>query len=76
LFANIKKVVWLLNDDLGFGGYRKIKATNIFNERFDEVELIEEPFEDLKERQIELMNNWANNPNNIVNLRNNISLLK
>lgn len=70
LFANIKKVVWLLNDDLGFGGYRKIKATNVFDERFNEVELIEEPFEDLKKRQMELMNNWATNPNNIVNLRN------
>ncbi|MFD1738715.1 nucleoside deaminase [Bacillus salitolerans] len=70
LFANIKKVVWLLNDDLGFGGYRKIKATNVFDERFNEVELIEEPFEDLKKRQEELMEKWATNPNNVVNLRN------
>jgi tRNA(adenine34) deaminase len=70
LFANIKKVVWLLNDDLGFGGYRKIKGTNVFDERFNEIELIEEPFEDLKVRQKELMREWSNNPNNIVNLRN------
>jgi tRNA(adenine34) deaminase len=69
LFANIKKVVWLLNDDLGFGGYRKIKSTNIFDERFKEVELIEEPYEDLKKRQKELMRKWAINSNNIVNLR-------
>lgn len=72
LFANIKKVVWLLNDDIGFGGYRKIKATNIFDKRFDEVELIEEPFEDLKKRQMELMNMWETHPNNIVNLRNSV----
>ncbi|WP_085522816.1 nucleoside deaminase [Tuberibacillus sp. Marseille-P3662] len=70
LFANIKRVVWLLNDDLGFGGYRKIKGTNVFDERFNEVELIEEPFDDLKIRQKELMSEWAINPNNIVNLRN------
>jgi tRNA(adenine34) deaminase len=70
LFANIKKVVWLLNDDLGFGGYRKIKSTNIFDERFNEVELIEEPYDDLKKRQKELMSKWAINSNNIVNLRN------
>jgi tRNA(adenine34) deaminase len=69
LFANIKKVVWLLNDDLGFGGYRKIKSTNIFDERFKEVELIEEPYDDLKKRQKELMSKWAINSNNIVNLR-------
>ncbi|MCP3027071.1 nucleoside deaminase [Halobacillus sp. A5] len=69
LFANIKKVVWLLNDDLGFGGYRKIKGTNVFAERFNEVELIEEPYADLKNRQMELMTKWSNNRNNIVNLR-------
>lgn len=64
-----KKVVWLLNDDLGFGGYRKIKAANVFEERFDEVDIIEEPFEDLKKRQVELMEKWAINPNNVVHLR-------
>ncbi|MFQ3546100.1 nucleoside deaminase [Halobacillus rhizosphaerae] len=69
LFANIKKVVWLLNDDLGFGGYRKIKGTNVFDERFNEVELIEEPYADLKNRQMKLMTKWSNNRNNIVNLR-------
>lgn len=69
LFANIKKVVWLLNDDLGFGGYRKIKAANVFEERFDEVDIIEEPFEDLKKRQVQLMEKWDINPNNVVNLR-------
>ncbi|MCM3457243.1 nucleoside deaminase [Heyndrickxia oleronia] len=69
LFANIKKVVWLLNDDLGFGGYRKIKAANVFEERFDEVDIIEEPFEDLKKRQVQLMEKWDINPNNVVHLR-------
>jgi tRNA(adenine34) deaminase len=75
LFANINKVVWLLNDDLGFGGYRKMKATNVFNERFNEVELIEEPFEDLKKRQMKLMEKWALNPNNVVNLRKDVNKL-
>lgn len=69
LFANIKKVAWLLNDDKGFGGYRKLKRANVFDERFNEVQLIIEPYEDLKERQSELMNKWALNPNNLVNLR-------
>ncbi len=69
LFANIKRVVWLLNDDLGFGGYRKIKGTNIFDERFNEVEVIMEPFANLKMRQLELMSQWDANPNNIINLR-------
>ncbi|YBZ95663.1 nucleoside deaminase [Bacillus sp. AK031] len=69
LFANIKRVVWLLNDDLGFGGYRKIKGANIFDEGFNEVEVIMEPFADLKIRQLELMSQWGANPNNIINLR-------
>jgi tRNA(adenine34) deaminase len=70
LFANIKRVVWLLNDDLGFGGYRKIKDTKVFNERFEVVEAIEEPDEILKNRQKELMSKWTINPNNITKLRN------
>lgn len=70
LFANIKRVVWLLNDDLGFGGYRKIKDTKVFTERFDVVETIEEPDEFLKNRQKELMSKWTNNLNNITKLRN------
>lgn len=69
LFANIKRVVWLLNDDLGFGGYRKIKDTKVFNERFEVVEVIEEPDENLKNKQKELMSKWANNTNNVTNLR-------
>nr|WP_186577843.1 nucleoside deaminase [Aquibacillus kalidii] len=69
LFANIKKVVWMINDDLGFGGYRKIKDANVFDDRFSEVVLIEEPFEDLKKKQINLMERWSINSNNIVNLR-------
>ncbi|MFJ7936571.1 nucleoside deaminase [Sporosarcina sp. NPDC096371] len=70
LFANIKRVVWLLNDDLGFGGYRKIKDSKVFDARFNVVEMIEQPYEDLKNRQKELMDKWAVNPNNVVNLRN------
>ena len=70
LFANIKRVVWLLNDDLGFGGYKKMKDAEVFDERFNVIEMIEQPYEDLKIRQKELMNSWAANPNNVANLRN------
>lgn len=70
LFANMKKVIWLLNDDIGFGGYRKIKDANLFDERFDEIEMVEEPYEDLKRRQQELLSKWSTNPNHIVHLRN------
>ncbi|MEY8350626.1 nucleoside deaminase [Bacillus cereus] len=69
LFAKLKRVVWLLNDDLGFGGYKKIKEASVFDEKFNKVEFIEEPFEDLKNRQKELMKQWELNPNNVVNLR-------
>ena len=70
LFANIKRVVWLLNDDLGFGGYRKIKDTKVFDERFNVVEMVEQPYKDLMNRQKELMTKWEVNPNNVLNLRN------
>lgn len=69
LFANIKKVVWLLNDDLGFGGYKKINDTNIFEKKFHEIEAIEEPYGDLKQKQMELMSKWLTNPNHVTNLR-------
>ncbi|WP_231893418.1 nucleoside deaminase [Rossellomorea aquimaris] len=69
LFANIKKVVWILNDDIGFGGFNKIKDARIFDKRFREVEAIEEPCEDLKEKQMDLMSKWLTNSNNVVNLR-------
>lgn len=69
LFANIKKVVWLLNDDFGFGGYRRIKGASVFDERFNEIEVIEELYDDLKIVQKQLMSRWSENPNNILNLR-------
>ena len=69
LFAKIKRVVWLLNDDLGFGGYKKIKEANIFDKKLSEIEAIEEPYVDLKKRQMELMSKWSTNPNNVTNLR-------
>lgn len=69
LFANIQRVVWLLNDDQGFGGYKKIKDSSVFLEKFDRIEMIEEPLEDLKKRQLVLMANWATNPNNVISLR-------
>ncbi|XXM72465.1 nucleoside deaminase [Lysinibacillus sphaericus] len=73
LFAHIKKVVWAMNDNIGFGGCRKIRDSSLFDDRFVAVELIEEPFEDLKERQSGLMDEWALNPNDIVNLRKAVS---
>jgi tRNA(adenine34) deaminase len=69
LFANIKRVVWLLNDDFGFGGYRKMNETLVFVERFQKVEMVQEPFKDLMKRQIQLLERWADNPNNIEKLR-------
>lgn len=69
LFAKIKRVVWLLNDDIGFGGYKKIKDAKVFDRKFSEIEAIEEPYDDLKKRQMELMGKWSANPNNVTNLR-------
>ncbi|WP_160850291.1 hypothetical protein [Pontibacillus yanchengensis] len=47
----------------------EIKGANVFDNRFNEIEVIEEPYKDLKIRQQELMSKWDVNPNNIVNLR-------
>ncbi|MDM5239698.1 nucleoside deaminase [Bacillus cereus] len=69
LFAKIQRVVWLLNDDLGFGGYKKIKNASVFEGEFNKIEMVEEPFGDLKARQKELMRQWELNPNNVINLR-------
>lgn len=69
LFAKIQRVVWLLNDDQGFGGYKKIKDSSVFLEKFKRVEMLEEPLEELKKRQLDLMTKWAKNPNNVVSLR-------
>ncbi|MGR5997497.1 deaminase [Bacillus cereus] len=69
LFAKIQRVVWLLNDDLGFGGYKKDKKCFSFRRKFNKINMVEEPFEDLKTRQRELMRQWELNPNNIINLR-------
>lgn len=44
--------------------------TKVFDGRFNVVEMVEEPYEDLKNRQKELMNKWEVNPNNVINLRN------
>lgn len=69
LFANISRVVWLLNDDMGFGGYKKIKDTNAFDSKFCKVIAVEEPLDDLKEQQKELRERWLSNPNHVHNLR-------
>lgn len=70
LFANIKRVVWLLNEGIGFGGYKKINAAGIFERKFLEVDVQEEPYGDLKMKQLELMRQWESNPNHVVHLRN------
>ncbi len=69
LFAKIQRVVWLLNDDLGFGGYKKMKDSNLFEKKFNQIEMIVEPDIELKERQLHLMKLWELNTNNIKNLR-------
>lgn len=70
LFAKIQRVVWVLNDDMGFGGYKRLKEASVFQEKFERIEAIEEPFEDLKQRQMILMNKWNTNKNNVTSLRN------
>lgn len=75
LFAKIQRVVWLLNDDRGFGGYKRIKDSYVFLEKFNRIEMVEEPIEDLKMRQLDLMTDWALNPNNVTSLRKKIGLL-
>ncbi|MBB4824831.1 tRNA(adenine34) deaminase [Sporosarcina luteola] len=69
LFSKIKRVVWLLNDEMGFGGLRKTKAAGVFQEKIDRIELIEEPDVVLKGKQQELMRAWEENPNHVVHLR-------
>ncbi|MDW0117701.1 nucleoside deaminase [Sporosarcina thermotolerans] len=69
LFAKIQRVVWLLNDDKGFGGFLKMKDAAIFEEKFNRIEVIAEPDEELKMKQIELMDQWEKNANHVGNLR-------
>ncbi|WP_035426755.1 nucleoside deaminase [Sediminibacillus terrae] len=69
LFSHIRRAVWLKNDEDGFGGYRKIKETMVFNRRFSSVKMEAEPFDDLKHQQETLMDKWADNPHHVINLR-------
>ncbi|GGA72286.1 nucleoside deaminase [Ornithinibacillus halotolerans] len=69
LFANIKKVVWILNDDSGFGSFNKVKEAQLFEKKYNEIEIMEEPYDDLKIKQIELMKQWSMNSNHVDNLR-------
>ncbi|GEN84597.1 tRNA-specific adenosine deaminase [Sporosarcina luteola] len=75
LFAKIQRVVWLLNDDLGFGGYQKMKDAAIFEKKFDRIEMIAEPDEELKNRQLELMHQWEKSSNHVSHLRKEVSLV-
>lgn len=74
LFAKIKRVVWLLNDDKGFGGFQKMKDAAIFESKFNRIEAIAEPDAELKNRQLELMRQWEKNPNHVGNLRKTVSV--
>ncbi|MGN7388611.1 nucleoside deaminase [Sporosarcina sp. SAFN-015] len=69
LFAKIQRVVWLLNDDLGFGAFQKMKDAAIFEAKFHKIEMIAEPDEELKSRQLNLMRQWEKSSNHIANLR-------
>ncbi|MFC4410291.1 nucleoside deaminase [Chungangia koreensis] len=69
LFAHIHRVVWILNDETGFGGFRVIQESKVYESRFAKIETIAEPFDDLKEIQLELMDSWSKNPYNIANQR-------
>jgi len=69
LFAKIQRVVWLANDDQGFGGYKKMKDSLAFERKFSRIEVVEEPDAELKEKQLLLMRQWENNPKHIKNLR-------
>lgn len=44
----------------------------MFEKKFKEIELIEEPFLDLKTKQKELMSKWEDNENYILNLRKSV----
>ncbi|QHE60551.1 nucleoside deaminase [Rossellomorea vietnamensis] len=70
LFSKIRRVVWLVNDGAGFGGYKRVNASGIFERKLNEVDVLEEPYADLKSKQLELMRRWEENPNHVVNLRN------
>lgn len=69
LFSHIHRVVWVLNDGTGFGGFRVMKDSNLYDERFQKIDSVVEPFEDLKKIQMELMERWAEHPHNIANQR-------
>ncbi|MFC5602650.1 nucleoside deaminase [Sporosarcina koreensis] len=69
LLAKIQRVVWLLNDDLGFGAFQKMNDAAIFEAKFNKIEMIAEPDADLKNRQLELMRQWERNTNHVSNLR-------
>lgn len=76
LFAKIQRVVWLLNDDLGFGAFQKMKDAAIFEAKFNKIEMIAEPDIKLKNRQIELMRKWEKSSNHVANLRSASALSK
>jgi tRNA(adenine34) deaminase len=69
LFGKIQRVVWVLNDGEGFGGFKKMRDSELFASKFQKIEVREEPFQDLKQLQLELMEKWSRHPNNARNLR-------
>lgn len=48
---------------------KQLALSKIVDARFNVVEMVEEPYEDLKNRQKELMIKWEVNSNIVINLR-------
>jgi len=69
LFSHIKRVVWALNDETGFGGFRTLKDSALYSSRFEAIQATSEPFDDLKKIQLAMMESWSKSPHNIVNQR-------
>ena len=46
-----------------------MRDSELFTNKFQKVDVCEEPFQDLKQVQLELMENWSRHPNNTRNLR-------
>ncbi|MFC0523014.1 nucleoside deaminase [Pontibacillus salicampi] len=69
LFANIRNVIWALNDGAGLGGFHKLKEHQVFKERFQNIHMEAEPILSLKQQQEKLLLEWAYHPNNVKNAR-------
>ncbi len=57
LSMSIVRVVWAANDE-SMGMMRKLKQKPLFFEKYSRIEITEEPYEELKNRQISLMSDF------------------